>query len=241
MNLNSNVYVAKIDRRSVVLDLNSDRYIGLNADLTEVLDGLTSSADEDRQIPPEKKKAVAKLLDQGLLTNQHQFKNRCNLQKANAFQAAIAKPTASIWARLSDERTPNDRISISAMMSALVSLTQVATSLRFQPFKSTIDLLAKTEIRAPLCRSSSSAAPIVRAQALVDAFDEVRPYFPLKPICRLDAISLCLYLRRNGQAARLVLGVQLDPFRAHCWVQIGEDAVIEPWARVRQYTPILVV
>jgi hypothetical protein len=39
----------------------------------------------------------------------------------------------------------------------------------------------------------------------------------------------------------LVLGIRLQPFSAHCWVQHGEFLINDTLDRVRTYAPVLVV
>ena len=70
---------------------------------------------------------------------------------------------------------------------------------------------------------------------------QIRPFFPRSRICRLDAPALCLLLRRYGHAAQLVFGARLEPFGAHCWVQLDDVAVDDADVRVRTYSPLLVV
>jgi hypothetical protein len=39
----------------------------------------------------------------------------------------------------------------------------------------------------------------------------------------------------------LVLGVRINPFAAHAWVQIGDRVLVGDYDQVRLFTPILVV
>jgi hypothetical protein len=36
----------------------------------------------------------------------------------------------------------------------------------------------------------------------------------------------------------LVFGVRMNPFRAHCWVQLGGQVLIGDFEQVRLFTPI---
>lgn len=115
----------------------------------------------------------------------------------------------------------------------MAALTQSSLALRTQPFHKTVRWISDEPVRS-LRRPKSE-------QALLDEFFEARPWFPEKPICRLDAPALCLYLRRHGIPANLVFGVKLEPFAAHCWVQSDNRILNEPLELVARYSPILVV
>jgi Transglutaminase-like superfamily len=59
--------------------------------------------------------------------------------------------------------------------------------------------------------------------------------------CLPRAIAAWRLCRRHGQQAALVLGVRLDPFAAHSWVQCGDAVIVGDLEQVRLYTPILVL
>jgi len=45
----------------------------------------------------------------------------------------------------------------------------------------------------------------------------------------------------RGLAADLVVGVRLNPFAAHSWVQAGSHVLNDRMDSVRTYTPVLVL
>lgn len=57
-------------------------------------------------------------------------------------------------------------------------------------------------------------------------------------LCLPHSLALALSLARQGCAAEVVLGVQLGPFIAHCWVECQGELVNDRFDRVRSYTPI---
>lgn len=59
--------------------------------------------------------------------------------------------------------------------------------------------------------------------------------------CLPRAIAAARICRRRGQQVALILGVRLNPFAAHSWVQSGGAVVVGDFEQVRLYTPILVV
>jgi hypothetical protein len=59
--------------------------------------------------------------------------------------------------------------------------------------------------------------------------------------CLPRAIAARRLCQRHGQEAALVLGVRLEPFAAHSWVQCGDAVIVGELENVRLYTPILVL
>lgn len=116
---------------------------------------------------------------------------------------------------------------------ALCSLLSIQRLLDHRPFA---ELVAQVEA-AKVVKASRAPAP----EDLLASFTAVRPMLKHARICRLDAPALCIFLRRHGHDARLVFGVRLRPFAAHCWAQLGEAAVLEAPEDLRQYTPILAI
>lgn len=77
--------------------------------------------------------------------------------------------------------------------------------------------------------------------ALAQRFLRARAWVPIKPVCLQDSLALRDWLAAHGAQSSLVLGVRLDPFAAHCWVQHGDIVLNDAADRVAAYAPILVV
>lgn len=73
------------------------------------------------------------------------------------------------------------------------------------------------------------------------AFDRMRRLLPTGRICLLDSIALAVFLHRRRRYPRLVIGVTLAPFVAHCWLQVGDWVLNESVDHAASFTPILVV
>ena len=71
-------------------------------------------------------------------------------------------------------------------------------------------------------------------------FFAARRLIPLSPNCLSDSLAL---LRWLGPAAglRLIFGVKLDPFAAHCWVQLNELLINERPDVVEVFRPVRVI
>jgi len=72
-------------------------------------------------------------------------------------------------------------------------------------------------------------------------FNTARRTAPIKPVCLPDSLALLDFLARRGVFADLVLGVKLNPFGAHSWVQTDQVILNDTVDHVNAHTPILVV
>jgi hypothetical protein len=78
-----------------------------------------------------------------------------------------------------------------------------------------------------------------RAAARTALFVQARQLVPARDACLPDSMALLHFLRSRNMACRLVLGVRLDPFEAHCWVQDQDMILGDTHERVACFTPIL--
>ena len=59
--------------------------------------------------------------------------------------------------------------------------------------------------------------------------------------CLPNSLALARHLVSNGYEARLVLGVKLRPFGAHCWVEHEGLVVSDQLEMIQPFTPILAI
>ena len=59
--------------------------------------------------------------------------------------------------------------------------------------------------------------------------------------CLNDSLALIHFLATQGHFPRWVIGVRVQPFGAHSWVQSGDVVLNDLPENVRHYRPILVV
>jgi hypothetical protein len=78
-----------------------------------------------------------------------------------------------------------------------------------------------------------------RVAARTALFEQARQLVPARDTCLPDSVALLHFLRSRNIACRLVLGVRLDPFEAHCWVQDHDMILGDTHERVACFTPIL--
>ncbi|MDQ8757405.1 lasso peptide biosynthesis B2 protein [Sphingosinicella sp. LHD-64] len=80
-----------------------------------------------------------------------------------------------------------------------------------------------------------------KARRIAAAFAIAGAWLRVDGRCLPRALALLSVCRRHGVRADLVFGVRLDPFTAHCWVQLGDEVLVGDYEQVRVYTPILAV
>lgn len=93
-----------------------------------------------------------------------------------------------------------------------------------------------------LVRSPRPRADML-SQALLDdlsAYRRLTPWLPIDGACLFRSHMLRSYLRALGHDADWVFGVSVWPFRAHCWLQVGDVALDDEAERLAGYRPILV-
>jgi hypothetical protein len=219
------VFLTPVRDKAVILDVLRDKYVALNSEMTKAVFQLLGSS--PKEMASELLSAQQALVEQGILTDRPPTSRR----KSKSIEA-LARPSETRWpstrADLQTQREPG----LSATGAVMAALGQVAIALRTQPFHKLVDGVARQPVRAANAKTEQEA---------LDDYFRARPWFPIKPICRLDAPALCLYLRRCGHPADLVFGVTLERFSAHCWVQIGDRILNEPYETIVGYSPIMVV
>ncbi|MGF7151539.1 hypothetical protein FHS96_005205 [Sphingomonas zeicaulis] len=93
--------------------------------------------------------------------------------------------------------------------------------------------------RAP--RQSVTASRPDGLARLHGAFGSIAAWFGEADQCLARSLAFRALALRQGAHPRLVLGVKLDPFAAHCWVQSGTRVDNDVIERTRLYTPILIL
>jgi hypothetical protein len=140
--------------------------------------------------------------------------------------AAISVPTQSI--RFESER----KLSVRSASEIALAHLEALCRLRFQSLHQVLDLTATKPV---LCTRRSEVGDAARAFRRSDAF------VGRQDRCLLKAIALSIYLRRQGIASQIVLGVALRPFHAHCWVQTDDRLLSDEPDTVSGFVPILAV
>jgi hypothetical protein len=117
-------------------------------------------------------------------------------------------------------------------VSAFTLLSEMA-AVRCRGLIGEIDSATERAVSAPVC--------IDRLAPLARAYVQHRSMLPFRHICLPDSLALHRILAARGLASSLVIGVRLDPFGAHCWVQADTVVLNDSYDGVSGFTPILTV
>lgn len=117
--------------------------------------------------------------------------------------------------------------------AAIVRIITMRLAVRLIPLRLLIRWVRRVQSRPSVPRTPG------RAAARTALFVQARQLVPARDTCLPDSIALLHFLRSRNIACRLVLGVRLDPFEAHCWVQDHDMVLGDTHERVACFTPIL--
>ncbi|MBA3898562.1 MAG: lasso peptide biosynthesis B2 protein [Sphingomonadaceae bacterium] len=93
---------------------------------------------------------------------------------------------------------------------------------------------AKRDLRAYADRASDAAA-------LAASFTAADRVMTVLDRCLPRSIALARSMIARGLAPKIILGVKLRPFEAHCWVQHGDCLVSDGLETIAPFTPVLVL
>lgn len=117
-------------------------------------------------------------------------------------------------------------------IAAILALT--LAKLRLQSLHA---ILSEHACRRVPCTGADTAPTLMQAAA----FAASRSLAPFARNCLLDSLALDRVLTARGLPALLVFGVKLDPFEAHCWLQVRDAILNDSYDHVSRFTPILAV
>ena len=208
----------EIGERFVFLDLFKQRYFVLQAE-TELQFRHLCSHGEDRTEP-----ALIQALSQtGLLVPASAPRELRSCGRPPLPQSSLV-----------DQKL---EVSTKAALDAACRLAAASFGTRLLPLSLSISRLQRRKVvaaRRPEPRHdllSGTAAAFQKAGLILPPLDQ----------CLSRSIALCGALLGQGFTPELVVGVRLNPFRAHCWVQDGPTLLNEYVDEARAFTPILVV
>ena len=122
-----------------------------------------------------------------------------------------------------------------AMLRAAIAQRRAAKAVRAGKLGALIAEIAREPSRSTARDGEGTARRIAAAFASTPlSFRKAGQCVPRA----LAAHHLC---RRHGVATRLIFGVRLEPFAAHCWLQFGQTVVVGDLEQARLFIPILAV
>lgn len=217
--INQDLSCCEIDEHLVFLDLALDRYFRLS--------------------PPLESAMCAYLASGTLARNQREALERSGIVIAYAPECAtmpdLPAPTASA---IESPAMAMPRAGPSVLAEVAATVWGTRRRLRRDPFRSVIDkaLTGRAPRPSGSCMTSHRALEEATLQ-----FIRARRYVPIAPCCLLDSLALFRFLARRRLPARIVFGVTLLPFAAHCWLQAGGTILNETLSDAGAHTPVRII
>jgi hypothetical protein len=219
----ANVSFCLAQGRAVFLDLAQDRYFRLSGALDAAFQSLCRGDAPTEEL-------VEALVQRGAV--------RRTPSETTPQAVTVTLPTLSALETQPAGASPGAW----ATLRVVCSVLKMRLALKVNPLLRVVDQL-RTRRTAGRSRSQHGLAATNRADILAAAarFNRARRVVPIDTVCLLDAFALMDFLLGAGLSAELVMGVKLNPFSAHCWVQYEDVILNDAFDRASAFTPILVV
>lgn len=121
--------------------------------------------------------------------------------------------------------------------SALCCLAAARVRLKMAGLGRTLSWLSTRKSRLPISRT----LPEGQVERIMAGFISAAQIASQIDLCLANSIAVASQMMAKGMRPNVVLGVQLGPFSAHCWVQHEDRLVNDRFDMVRTFTPILVL
>jgi hypothetical protein len=239
------VYPCVTDDHVVLLDLQRDKYVGVDreqmASLAERVKGwplggapalVGSPVSNDVPAPapnPRGEAVVGKMLAAGMLTTDPAIGKEAKPVQMPRAEAALVE----------EELEAQPTVTFMHVVRFLRATALTSLAMKVRHIESVI---AAAKVSKSAAVRNAPSVDLEAARAAVGAFIRLRPLlFGAQDACLFDSLALMRFLSYYGIFPTCVIGVQTGPFAAHCWVQ--HDAVVfnDAPEYVRRYTPILTV
>nr|MBA4770743.1 lasso peptide biosynthesis B2 protein [Sphingobium sp.] len=212
----ADLYWCEVGSHIVILDVARDRYLQLPQHLVAALHllrqgGTAAKGDAD---------PFAALARIGLCDEDF---------RGLAAPSSIAVPAHDLWSRVVGARCDRPM----TVGAALVRIVAARAAVRAIPLRILMRWVRRLQARP----SKHVTREAVAARTAL--FVQARQLLPARGACLPDSIALLHFLRARAIACRLVFGVRLEPFEAHCWVQDADAILGDMQERVACFTPIL--
>lgn len=215
--LRPGVSYCEVSGRFLFLDVLRDRYVCLSGEAEAALARLGGGA----ELTEADRTALDQLCGSGLL-QKGEGGNRI---------APCAAPVDATDTLLD----ASGGSSIVELGRAVLALADAQWRLRRRGLAAVIADLRAAKARLAVRDQEQGALDVARA------FHAAGQFVSSHDQCLPRSLAVAQRLISKGLAPDLVLGVCLQPFRAHCWVQLNEQLVNERREVTRMFQPILVV
>ncbi|HLZ79582.1 MAG TPA: lasso peptide biosynthesis B2 protein [Sphingomonas sp.] len=218
--LRNGISFCQVGGRTVFLDIVADRYFCLSAvaecSFLRLVENGGSATHEDA--------CLSNLISRDML-----------VRSSAAFAPRPCGPPPLPEASLLDRSMP--RAGMTGAASALCSLGAARARLRVTGLAPTLSRLAARKALLPC--GSGAVEPLL--ERMMAGFVRASCIATLLDNCLAHSIAVASRMVAGGIRPDVILGVQLGPFAAHCWVQHEDRIINDRFDMVRTFTPILAI
>lgn len=212
----------RVDEHFVFLDIGSDRYFRLPHSMEKAL---ASHLEGNQVSDPD----ITRLIEQRILVEQRgaATDNRRTIQPAA--RSAMEAPL------------PVQGLRFIEVLEVFAIVLRTRLELKLCTLRHVLDGLCAD---SPVQTAQAAPLPASLEHRLSNAaaiYRRARLYIPIDMRCLLDSVAMAKFLRKRQLYAHVVFGVALDPFSAHCWVQLDNCVLNDTVGNVSSHTPIRVV
>jgi len=235
--LSQHVYLCRLHSTVIALDLARDSYLGIAGPTLETLAAIVPGwPDAEAERPAETApicenlpESISELIAEGILTIDSSRGKRAT---PVCFDANIA--SVALIPNVSRQR----HIRIRDIVNFLWACLSTAWLLKCRSLQKAVEVVSH---RSGACNQAKEFA-ISDAADLIAIFRRLRSFtFSAHHRCLFHSLVLVSFLSRYGLHPQFVIGVKVDPWAAHSWVQFGRYVLDGTPEQVRFYTPILAI
>lgn len=214
--LSSTTHLVKIGADVVVLDTRGQEYFCLPAAADAVRVGPGGVAFDDPDL-------ADVFAGGGLLADE-----------PNRFPASppLDLPSRDLGLRVAERVRIVDAVAIFAAWTTMISGYHLAR------FDRLVAPRRRGSCEGPMRRDGEPGEDL---KATVAAFERILPWLPFQGVCLYRSFLLRRVLRWRGHDAHWIFGVRTWPFKAHCWLQVGDVALDDTADRLAGFSIIMVV
>lgn len=140
-----------------------------------------------------------------------------------------------------EEQMKEEKLSVLVYLEVATIVCKIKFRLRAVGLEEVLrDLTSLRRKRVVLTEEDICESAEANIIAAATRFLRARSLVPIGSTCLLDSLALATYLADRALPAKLVFGVTLSPFSAHCWVQFRGIALNETVTEAATHTQILV-
>ncbi|WP_257538986.1 lasso peptide biosynthesis B2 protein [Sphingobium sp. CFD-1] len=205
----------RTEGRTIFLDLNADRYFGLRPGLDQAFECLIDTGSIDDRHGDA-------LLEAGIIT-----------------RSSIGdRPAPCPRTQSSETSLPMEKpcVSPAYVASAIARRLWWRARVKHLPFSRNIGSIERRKQHV-----AQRTAPPSRLAQLDQAYRQAAMILSARDQCLPTALSLASWLIALGFRPDLVLGVKLNPFQAHSWVEVDGMVIADNPEQVRPFNPIRII